>query len=107
MDPLSVMEALSAAPDSLIIGLGDEALKDLNALLEGVGTPVHDDPADVISLAQMIHAQMVWRDRDLDALDLFTRMNSLVKHHLRPAGLMEMPYSEYVDHLREINPFAA
>jgi hypothetical protein len=103
MDQQELALFLCAAPDDLILGFAEAAVRDLtDSFTDDAGF----DAPRIIATAQVIHAHLIWRNYDADALDLFTRMNALVKDHVDPQGMLQdMAYSDYVGSLIRNNPF--
>lgn len=98
MGPEEMMLYLSIVPDAVLIRIAEE-----EATLYAQSVQSGDDAAIMADtlLTQMIHANLIWRDLDGDALDLFNRVNAVA-----PNGsiLQNQTYSDYVDFVRESDP---
>jgi hypothetical protein len=98
MGPDEMMFFLSIVPDEVLVKIASE-----EATLYAQSVQSGDDAAIAADtlLTQMIHANLIWRDLDADALDLFNRVNALA-----PNGgiLQNLTYSDYVDFVRESDP---
>jgi len=92
MDPTEMMEYLSIVPDEIICTFADVE----SALVkESFERNDRDAMAADLLLSQMIHAELVWRGLDVQALDFFAKVNAI---HPVLDGLT---YSEYVEFVRD------
>jgi hypothetical protein len=92
MDEQEMMVYLSIVPDEVICTF---ALQEAVLLEESFAA--NDRPAMIadLHLSQMIHAELIWRGLDVEALDFFSKINAV-----HPV-LRDIAYSDYVEVVRE------
>jgi hypothetical protein len=98
MGPEEMMVYLSIVPDHVLVAIAqEEASLYAEAVKSGDPYTISTDTL----LSQMIHAHLVWRDLDGDAVDLFNRINAA-----SPNGtiLEDQTYSEYASFVRSTKP---
>jgi hypothetical protein len=67
-----MMLLLSIVPDPVLIGYAEQ---ETTLFAESFKGDDHATKVADILLSQMIHAEMIWRGLDADALDFFSRIN--------------------------------